>query len=327
MNAIIYRISIITALFVTPFLSQAQYTETINTNNPGLSQGAYALGTGVAQVEANVFYRTEEHVIQRYERDYYGLNFQLRYGAFFEELEFSYIGRFASVEQTQITGFGNSQFSFNNFSRSTLGAKYMFFDPKRVFGEKKINLYSYHANNRLNWKDLIPALAIYAGANIDLSDNNLLTPPNDPTFSPRIELITQNNWGRWVLVTNFGVDRLGTDFPSWQWIITMTHSINNKWAFFGEYQGFKSDFYSDDLARGGATYLINKDWQVDSSVTVNFKDTPTVFQVNLGMSYRIDFHKDPEIKQSSSQGGNKRKKKNKENKLNLEEDQNPDGRG
>ena len=102
----------------------------------------------------------------------------------------------------------------------------------------------------------------------------------------------------------------------------MTHSVNNKWAIFAEYQGIKSDFYSDDLARGGVAYLVNKDWQIDASGTLNFKDTPSVFQVNVGMSYRLDFHKDSPIKQTSNgQGsGKKNKKGKKKNKLNLEEE-------
>lgn len=302
-------------LFVASMVN-AQYTETINTNNPGRSQGAYAVGTGVAQVEGSFFFRGEEHLLQNYERDYMGLALQLRYGAFLERLEFSYFGTFASVDQIDNRGFGAVNSSFSNFSRSTLGVKYLVLDPYKMFGEKKVNVYSYNANSRLNWRDMIPAVSLYAGANIHIGDAfNPLTPPMDPTFSPRFELITQNNWGRWVFVTNFIVDRITTDFPSYSWITTMTHSINNKWAIFGEYQGFKSDFYSDDLGRGGVTYLITKDWQVDTSATFNFKDTPTVFQVNLGMSYRLDFHKDKEIKESNStKGSGKKPKKEKKKK-------------
>ncbi len=306
-------------LFASLTTVSAQYTETINTNNPGRSQGAYAVGTGVAQVEGSLFYRAEEHALQNYERDYTGIAMQFRYGALLEQLEFSYFATFASVHQLDNRGFGSLKSNFSNFSRSTIGAKYLVLDPYKIFGEKKVNVYSYNANRRLNWRDMIPAVSLYAGMNIDLSNSNLLTPPGDPTFSPRFELITQNNWGRWVFVTNFIVDRVTTEFPSYSWITTMTHSINNKWAIFGEYQGFKSDFYSDDLGRGGITYLITKDWQVDTSATFNFKDTPTVFQVNLGMSYRLDFHKDKVIKEGKSPrtGGKKPKKEKKKKKIDF----------
>ena len=323
MNHTFKSIGLLILLFVTTQIAYAQYTETINTNSPGRSQGAFAVGKGVAQVEGSLYYRTEEHDLQRYDRDYIGANFQLRYGAFLERLEFSYIGNYATVDQTDFNGSVSSETSFSNFSRSTLGAKYLVFDPLKFFGEKKVNLLSWKANNRLNWKDLIPAVSVYAGANLNFgSTTNPLAPPNDPTISPRIELITQNNWGRWVFVTNFVADRISTDFPSYQWFLTMTHSVNNKWAIFAEYQGLKSDFYSDDLGRGGVAYLVNKDWQVDASGTLNFKDTPSLFQVNVGMSYRLDFHKDSPIKQTSDgQGsGKKSKKDKKKKKLNLEED-------
>jgi len=259
--------------------------------------------------------------LQNFDRNFAGLSFQLRYGLITERLELSYIGTFASVNQTDNSSSGNLETSFSNFSRSTLGAKYLVFDPLKFFGEKKVNLLSWKANHSLNWKDLIPAVSLYVGANIDATDVNVLTPPNDPTFSPRFELITQNNWGQWVFVTNFIVDRITTDFPSYGWILTMTHSVNRKWAVFGEYQGFKSDFYSDDLGRGGVAYLITKDWQVDSSLTLNFKDTPTVFQANLGMSYRFDFHKDDETisqkKNLKGTGNDKGKKEKKKKKIDF----------
>lgn len=305
----------ILALLISSSSLFAQYTETINTNNPGRSQGAFAVGTGVAQIEGSAFYRDESHKLQNYDREHIGMAVQIRYGAFLERLEFSYFGTFHSVDQTENRGFGNVESSFSNFSRNTIGAKYLIYDPVKLQGGRAVNIKSWKKNHNIQWRDLIPAVSIYAGANLDFSDNNLLTPPNDPTISPRFELITQNNWGRWVFVTNFIVDRVTTDFPSYSWITTMTHSINGRWSIFGEYQGFKSDFYSDDLGRGGITYLINNDWQVDTSATFNFKDTPTVFQVNLGMSYRLDFHKDKEIKQKgNSKGGGKKTKKNKKTK-------------
>jgi hypothetical protein len=326
MNFTFKTIRLLFVLIVTSQFMQAQYTETINTNNPGRSQGAFAVGNGVAQFESSMFYRAEEHKLQRYERDRIGTSFQLRYGAVTERLEFSVFGNYSRVNQTDFNGSVSTATSFGNFSRFTLGGKYLVFDPLKFFGEKEVNLLSWKANKRLNWKDLIPAVSVYAGANFDFSEKNLLTPPDDAPISPRIELITQNNWGRWVFVTNLVADRISTDFPSYELLLTMTHSINGKWAVFGEYQAIKSDFYSDDLGRGGLTYLVNNDWQIDSSVTFNFKDTPTVFQVNLGMSYRLDFHKDAIIKQTSDFKGDgkkeKKKKKKKKNKLNLEEEEN-----
>ncbi len=95
-----------------------------------------------------------------------------------------------------------------------------------------------------------------------------------------------------MLVTNIIADQFTSDFSSYQGIVTVTHAFNNRWAGFVEFQTIIGDFYSDELFRGGAAYLINRAWQVDFGLTTNFKDTPTVFQANLGMSYRLDWHKD-----------------------------------
>jgi hypothetical protein len=306
-------------MLVTSTSIHAQYTETINTNNPGRSQGAFAVGTGIIQAEGSFFYSRQKHTPLNYERNLGGLSFQLRYGAFFEELEFSYIGEFASANQTNISSFGNTKTNFSNLSESTLGAKYLVFDPLKFFGEKGGNLYSWRANNVLNWKDFVPAVSVYAGANINFSDPNSFTPPGDASVSPRFEIITQNNFGNVVLVLNGVFDRVSTDFPSYEFLATITHTVAARWAVFGEYEALISDFYSDDLFRAGATYLVTNDWQVDGSATFNFKDTPSVFQVNIGMAYRLDFHKDKEIEIDAD--GSKSKKKKKKNKINLEENE------
>jgi len=286
---------VVMGFILIPVLSTAQYTETINANNPGQSQGAFSVGVNVIQIEGSAFYRDEEHSLLNYQRDILGTAFQIRYGFLKEQLEISYFGTFENVNETINQGFGIQENSFSNFSRSTLGAKYLLFDPIKKWGEREVNLYSYHDNRRIKLRDIVPAVSIFAGANIDISSPNSLLPAGVPSLSPRVELITQNNFGAWVFVTNIIADRVGTDFSSYGGIITMTHSINSKWAAFGEFQTFISDFYSDDLGRAGAAYLINRNWQVDASAAVNFKDTPSLYQVNVGMSYRLDFHKDPEV--------------------------------
>jgi hypothetical protein len=54
-------------------------------------------------------------------------------------------------------------------------------------------------------------------------------------------------------VTNIIADYVGTDFPSYGYVLTLT-LFNDKWSGFVENQGFKSDFYSDAIVRGGAAY-------------------------------------------------------------------------
>ncbi len=68
----------------------------------------------------------------------------------------------------------------------------------------------------------------------------------------------------------------------------MTHGFNDKWSGFVENQGYKSDFYSDAIIRGGAAYLINPNLQVDASLSTNFKNTPSIFYGGVGVSWRYD---------------------------------------
>jgi len=212
--------------------------------------------------------------------------------------------------------------SRSNFKNFTFGAKYLVYDPYKNSEEEKPNLYSYHANRGFKWKFLIPAVSVYAGINLD-SKNNPFTAPDVEGISPKVMIATQHNFsGGWVFVMNFLKDRIGSDFSDFQYILTLTKSVGQQWAVFGEAQGINSDFYADNLFRFGGAYLWNQDFQLDTALTFNTKDTPSVFSVNFGASYRLDFHKDPEVdngtsaedeaaRKSRKKGKKKKKKKNK----------------
>jgi hypothetical protein len=103
-------------------------------------------------------------------------------------------------------------------------------------------------------------------------------------------LITQNHFGdgRWVLVSNITADYIGTDFPSYGYAITLTRGFNNKWSGFLENQGLKSDLYADAIVRGGTAYLLNKDLQIDASISTSLKDTPSALYGGIGFSWRYD---------------------------------------
>ena len=94
----------------------------------------------------------------------------------------------------------------------------------------------------------------------------------------------------------------GTDHSDFQYILTLTHSFDPQWVIFGETQGIKSDFYADNLFRVGGAYLWNANFQLDTALTFNTKDTPSVFSVNFGASYRFDFHQDKEEEEIDNKG-------------------------
>ncbi|EPR73650.1 hypothetical protein ADIWIN_1287 [Winogradskyella psychrotolerans RS-3] len=317
LNPYIMRIlkSILVLILAFSFNSTyAQYTEVINSNRPGVSKSAFSVGTGVVQFETGAYTVKEEHALANYEVSGFGLDFALRYGLFFEELELSLDGIYQSDNITYNNATIPVEDKRSNFKNFTLGAKYLVYDPYKNAGEEKPNLYSYHANNKFSWKSLIPAVSVYVGANFDAKDNPY-TAPDIEGFSPKVMLATQNNFnGGWVFVMNLIKDRIGTDQSDFQYIFTLTHSFTPQWVVFGEAQGIDSDFYADNIFRFGGAYLWTKNFQLDANLAFNTKDTPTVLNIAFGASYRLDFHQDKKIDNGNGNDGDFKKRRKRKRK-------------
>lgn len=280
--------------------SFAQYTEVINSNRPGASRSAFSVGTKVLQFELGPYYISEEHTPLKYDVSGFGIDFSARYGLLWEELEINIEGTYQNDTKTDNRSAIPVENDRANFKNMTIGAKYLVYDPYKNAEEAKPNLYSWKANRKFKWKSLIPAVAVYLGANFD-ADDNPYTAPDVEGFSPKVMISTQNNFaGGWVFVMNLIKDRIGSDYSDFQYILTLTHSFTPKFVIFGEAQGISSDFYADNLFRFGAGYLLSKDFQLDSAITFNTKDTPSVLSVNFGASYRFDMHKDKKIDNGNS---------------------------
>ncbi len=296
-------------------LSYAQYTEVINSNRPGNSKSAFSVGVNVLQLEVGPYYQKDKHSLLFRDDSSFGIDFSTRYGLFWEQLELNIEGTFQSTKRSFTNSVTNEE-NFTNFKQLSFGAKYLIYDPYKKAGEYKPNIYSWKANRRFRWRELIPAVSVYVGGNYD-TKNNPFTAQGVEGFSPRAMLATQNNFsGGWVLVTNFLMDRIGSKQSDFQYIFTLTKSISTKWVVFMETQGISSDFYADNLFRFGGAYLFHKDFQIDTAITLNTKDTPSVFNVNLGLSYRFDFHQDkiPQDETTIDKKKSKKKKKSKRNK-------------
>ncbi len=274
----------IAALFFTPQFFFAQYTDVINSNRPGETMSAFAVGKSVIQAEIGIYGIKEKHNLLNYDANGFGTDLTFRYGAFLEKLEF------VLDLQYQMENFDTpyTNYKKNNFRQTVLGAKYLIYDPFKNY-EKTKNIYSYKANHRFDWHQLIPAISVFAGANF-VGKNNPYSFSPESSISPKIALITQNQFGggKWVFVTNIIADYISTDYPSYGYVLTVTHGFNDKWSGFVENQGYKSDFYSDAIVRGGAAYLLSSNLQVDASVSTNFKGTPSILYGGVGVSWRYD---------------------------------------
>lgn len=283
----LFAIALIAALEMN-----AQYTEVINSNRPGASYSAFAVGKNVIQGEGGFYYERRDNSRLNLKSDRYGMDIVLRYGFLFEQLELIYDAQYTFARVTDDNSNITNKYSQKNFTKNTLGLKYLIYDPFKNPEKNKPNLYSWRANNHLQWRNLIPAVAVYVGANLDFNNNPFY--PEDSGISPKVMLATQHHLTpNWVLVMNFTYDKFTTDDPLFNYIFTLTHALPDpRYTIFVEHQGYHSDIYSDGIFRMGAARLFTKNLQLDASFGINIKDTPARFFGAIGASYRVDFHKD-----------------------------------
>ena len=284
----------------------AQYTDIINSNRPGKSMSAFSVGKTVIQAEVGLYGIREKHDLSRYEANGFGTELDVRYGAFFDQFEFTLNTQY-QYDWYQAPLVNDTR---GGFKQITVGAKYLVYDP--FIKQDKPNFLSWKANHKFSWKQFIPAVAVYAGVNFNLGTNPY-TFPTDRTISPKVMVITQNHFGsKWVWVNNIIADKYMTDYPTLGIISTMTRGFNMRWSGFLEFQGYKSDYYADTVFRIGAAYLIRENIQLDASFTKNVKDTPSLLLANVGMAWRFDSNYETNYKRIK--GDKKKDKKDKKSK-------------
>lgn len=286
----------------------AQYTDIINSNRPGKSMSAFSVGKTVIQAEVGLYGIREKHDLSRYEANGFGTELDVRYGAFFDQFEFTLNTQY-QYDWYQAPLINDTR---GGFKQVTIGAKYLVYDP--FIKQDKPNIYSWKANHKFNWKQFIPAVAVYAGVNFNLGDNPF-TFPTDRTISPKVMVITQNHFGsKWVWVNNIIADKYMTDYPTLGIISTMTRGFNMRWSGFLEFQGYKSDWYADTVFRLGAAYLVRENIQLDASFTKNVKDTPSLLLANVGMAWRFDSNYETNYKRVKGEKKSGKDKKSKAEK-------------
>ena len=292
-------------VIVNCFSINSQYTETINSNRPGLSHGAFSIGKNVLQFELG--YKNSN-----YENSYYNnsiilevkYSYTLRYGFLNNKLEVFLDG---SYNENKVTDNIVNNYYDNSFlGKQTLGFKFLVFDPFKNKKWHSVNLLSWKKNRNIKLTDFIPAISVYTGLNYISSKSNSFDDPftifkkgtvfeiNEKSINPKVGLITQNHFlGKWVLVNNISLDRLGTSYSIFNFITTLTHNFKNpRWSSFLEFETFKNDIYSDNYFKFGTAYLFNNDLQIDSSFGFNSKKTPSNLYVSLGVSTRFDWYED-----------------------------------
>lgn len=285
-------------LLVISQISFGQYTDVINSNNPGKSIGAYSVGRKVVQLESEFFYENSEHLLLRQRQQNYGVNYEVRYGVWREQFEAVLEGTllYDKHETTRIPFTSETNFGFY---KNTLGAKYLLYNP--TFQEKP-NLYSWKANAKFNWRKLLPAISVYAGANFFSKNRFLYEITNDDYYfvTPKLVASFQSHPMRnMVLVANLVGDNFLSPNRQLSYIFTLTHNLNNpRWSICIENEGVMSKYYTDTLVRLGVSFLATEELQFNTFLGASAKTTPTRYTAALGISYRIyNRHKDVEFRE------------------------------
>ena len=272
-------------------LGYSQFTDIINSNRPGTSSGAFSVGKNILQLENGFYFTNEKHQLLNYDIEGYGTEFKIRYGFLYEKLEVIISGNYQSDNLSDNRYNPANNVNRKNFKKFKIGAKYLIYDPKKGITEKP-NVYSYFADKKFKWKNLIPAISVYGGLNID-SKNNPFISSNVSGISPSLAIFTQSNFtNRSVITTNVIFERIGSNQNDFEYIISLTHAFNESFIGFIETHGIKSDFYADNKLGFGVAYLYNDNLQLDLGAILNFKDTPKIFQMSLGVSYRLNLYKE-----------------------------------
>ena len=249
------------------FFCHSQYTEIINSNRPGSSHGAFAVGVNVFQLETGISGHSLEHSnLNNSKIDGLNFNYLFRYGFLNEKLEVFLDGNIITrniLDNNYINNY-STDIKETIIGKQTLGFKYLFFDPyknKKWHGE---NVYSWNAGRKIKLTDFIPAISAIVGSSFnfddriqyddlffkvkqplhpDLFNDGIMRSINfyqpEQTISPFIGLATQHHFkGRWVVVNNFFYE-LGlknptipsnvepNDYSKINYLFTITYNLQN----------------------------------------------------------------------------------------------------
>jgi len=314
-----FNISLI-LIIINFTLLNSQYTETINSNRPGSSHGAFSVGTNVLQFETGI--KNNNIGFGKNEINEQEFNFIFRYGVLFENLELLLKGSVINNNYSELKNNNSNQY----LKKTSLGIKYLIYNPFKNKDWYKTNLYSWKANNKIKATDFIPALSINIGLNINEKDylyslnshlgliglivdkqtnenfsisksNEIFRKIillNDRQISYEINLITQNHFLKnWVLVNNVSFEDLNYRIPSMNYTVTLTNNFNNpRWSAFIEYSKRKNNLFSSDFMKTGIAHLIDRNFQIDFNSGFNMINPKKYLFLEIGFSSRFDWHQD-----------------------------------
>ncbi|EAR12464.1 hypothetical protein PI23P_07560 [Polaribacter irgensii 23-P] len=255
----------------------AQYTEVINSNQPGFSESPYGVGSGIYQFENSFFLRSIRLAPNFPMEQYGGADLRFRTSFFSERLEFN-----AQVQ------YQKDQVIYNGGSdQLTIGAKYLIHHQE--FQDRTKEIRSWKKRNAFDSKRLIPSVGVSLGMNTDvINEIN-----GSGSITPKIGVLLQHNLSSsFTIINNFYCDKIGTNVSEFIHIVTITQSFQHNYSLFFENKTvFQKNQNNTNLGLGLA-YLFNKNLQIYTAGRLLFEGEASGFYSSLGLSYRIDRHQD-----------------------------------
>ena len=113
------------SLLLFPLVNHAQYTDQINSNRPGETMSAFAVGKSVIQLETGAYGIAQKHHLLNYVANGFGIDATIRYGVFKEKLQL-----IADLQyQSQVYEARLTKIDQKALKQTIIGAKYLLYDP------------------------------------------------------------------------------------------------------------------------------------------------------------------------------------------------------
>ena len=308
------RFYLLGILWILGLSLQSQYTETINSKRPGFSESPFAVGKRVYQLETGFFYEKSNQETLFALQDSKGWDVFVRAGLVSEKFEMN-VNFKLQKDDFLTTLLPKQTSSISGISRFTVGAKYLFYMPSYKDPDKEIR--SWKAKTRFDYNRLIPSIGFYAGLNTDVLGKDYKL----GQMSPKAALLLQNDFNDYtVWVNNVYADYITLEsMREYGYISTLSLSMSERFSIFLEHQGVFKPTKNEFSIGTGLAYLLKQDLQIDLNAQVPLVKDYFDLYGSLGMSWRLDRHRDYEPKkvQFKDDGSGKLQSKKKYKKKGL----------
>lgn len=282
--------------FISLFHAHGQYTEVINSNRPGFNDSPYAVGVGVYQLEMTSDIRYHEKISNFTDFSAWTNQIDFHTGIISEYLEFHVKLADEQNWMFEESIFGASQLGAN-LLYSSVGLKFLIF--QREYKDPNLEIRSWKKKNAFDFRRLVPSIALEFGYSIPLFQNQsegLLHSEFENSdihlttkSTPYIKVLTQQNLSdRWTILANFSYENLNLGIVS----LGSHFILSSSSAVFIDYRGQINFPYNKHLWQTGFAKLLGENTQLNLGLGSNFNWDNKLLFANIGLSWRIDKHKD-----------------------------------